>query len=317
MTTNEIEVERSAKVFWFACVDIKVLTDAELSPMDKVVYSVLCIHVGTQNRKCNLRIKTIAKEAGCSVRSVQNSLNTLVERGIIERTERFLEGSQVSSCYKVIGCLASCYVEEPEEESCEDDGCKSCDTPRTKCTPPVQETTPRINDNSFNDNKDSLTREAPLPDFADMPLVFENGEPVIPDEPVKPDNPEEVCTPEDAPDIMKSTAELFLHKTGRKGLTWPEISALRDLAAKQYPSRVQKEIDTAVKRFLKRGQSLSTLTMNYIAGSLAHQPTLGKKRKPVKPKPAEVRPCTDAEAEAEMAQIEAALAEFDEEAQGK
>ena len=304
---EEIKVKRNSSSWWFACVDVDVWDDDTLSTIDKSVFTVLCIHASIGSRDCKLKIETIARKASCSVRSVQNSMKKLTERGLIKREERFHDGKQISSRFQIVGHEAPCYREN--------EGCTTC-VPRTTCTDGVQDVRTG-NDNSLNDNKDSLTREAPLPDFADMPLVFENGEPVIPDEPVKPDNPEEVCTPEDAPDIMKSTAELFLHKTGRKGLTWPEISALRDLAAKQYPSRVQKEIDTAVKRFLKRGQSLSTLTLNYIAGSLAHQPTLGKKRKPVKPKPAEVRPCTDAEAEAEMAQIEAALAEFDEEAQGK
>ena len=119
-----------------------------------------------------------------------------------------------------------------------------------------------VNYNSFNDIKDSLTREAELPD---MPLVFENGEPV------EPDNPKEVCTPDDAPDIMKPTAEYLLFKTGRKALTWEEISALRTLSASHYPSRVQKEIDTACERFRRKGRSLNTLTFNYIAGSLQSQ----------------------------------------------
>ena len=170
-------------------------------------------------------------------------------------------------------------------------------------------TTCTQNEKSMNDKKDSLTGEAQLPD--DFPLIFENGQPVTP-EPSR--NPKEVCTPDDAPDIMKSTAELFLHKTGRQGLTWDEVSALRDLAATQYPSRVQKEIDTAVKRFIKRGQSLSALTIGYIAGSLSHQPSRNRKRK-LKPEIIpEVPNCSAEQAEAEMAEIEALQAKFDAEA---
>ena len=144
--------------------------------------------------------------------------------------------------------------------------------------------------------------------------MFEDGEAVTPEEAPKPRNPEEVCTPDDAPDIMKPTAQYFLQQTGRQGLTWDEISVLRDLAVTQYPSRVQKEIDTAVKRFLKRGQSLGTLTFGYIAGSLKHQPTRGKKHKPKPEIPPEVPACTDEQAEAEMAEIEALQAKFDAEA---
>ena len=145
-----------------------------------------------------------------------------------------------------------------------------------------------------------------------MPLVFENGQPVTPEE-SQPDNPNEVCTPDDAPEIMKSTAELFLHKTGRKALTWEEISALRELSVTQYPTRVQKEIDTAVKRFMKLGRSLSTLTFGYIAGSLSNQPTRTRRRKRKPEILPEVPVCTDEQADAEMAEIEALQAKFDRE----
>ena len=103
------------------------------------------------------------------------------------------------------------------------------------------------------DIKDSLTREATLPN---------QPEPEI---------------PKDIPDIMRPTAEYFLLKTGRKSLTEADISSLRELSAHQYPSRVQKEIDRACERFRRKGNSLETLTLSYIAGSLRNQPTLGRK----------------------------------------
>ncbi|MBQ7594674.1 MAG: hypothetical protein IJU48_10020 [Synergistaceae bacterium] len=114
---------------------------------------------------------------------------------------------------------------------------------------------------------------------------------------------------------MKPTAELFLHKTGRQGLTWDEISALRELAATQSPSRVQKEINTACARFLKRGQPLSTLTFGYIAGSLKHQPTLGRKRKKAKPSKPEPETYTQKELAEMDAELAAMQAEIDKEAQ--
>lgn len=168
----------------------------------------------------------------------------------------------------------------------------------------------RINEQEL---KDSLTREARLPkttdssespeDLTDAPAVFEAEQPVEspkPDSSPKPEeshNPNEVCSVKDAPNIMQPTAEYFLHKTGRKAFTWEEISAFRELSATQYPTRVQKEIDTAVKRFIKRGQSLLALTVQYIAGSLRTQPTRHysgtsvKKRKPdIQPEHPELAP---------------------------
>lgn len=272
----------------YSMIDNVVLIDQSLSPIDKVVYCVLCVHAGIKSKECILKVKTIAREANCSERSVQNSLKTLEERGIIERAERFKEGTQLSSSYQIISREACCYT-----------GSNTCTPPRTKCARGVQETTPHINEKYLNDI-DSLTREAQLPD-----------------EELKPDNPEEIFTPDDAPEIMKPTAELFLYKTGRKKLTWEEISALRELSASQVPARVQKEIYTAVKRFIKRGQSLSELTFGYISGSLAHQPTRSRKRKipkTIKPLAVPEYECTDEQAEAEMAEIAALQAKFDEEA---
>ena len=298
-------VIKLSRILPYSMIDNAVLIDETLSPIDKVVFCVLCVHAGIESRQCVLKVKTIAREANCSERSVQNSLKTLEERGIIERAERFKEGSQVSSNYQVIGREAFCYT-----------GCNTCTPPRTTCTRGAGDarggcTTCTQNEKSLNDIKDSLTGEALLPEPENFPVVFEDGQPV---EPPKPDDPEEVYSPSDAPAIMRPTAELFLYKTGRKGLTWEEISALRELSASQVPARVQKEIDTAVKRFLKRGQALSELTLNYIAGSLSHQPTRGKKRKIPKSKPLSVPECTDEQAEAEMAEIEALQAKFDEEA---
>ena len=253
MSSQTIGVSRILPYFMM---DSVVMTDPTLSPIDKAVFGVLCVHAGIESRQCFLKVKTIATEASCSERSVQNSLKTLEDRGIIKRTERFKEGSQVSSSYQIIGREAPCYTEA---------GCNDFTLPRTTCTRGVQETTPRINEKSLNDIKDSLTREAPLP---------------VQPEPEQP-SPE---IPEDIPDIMRPTAEYFLLKTGRKTLTEAEISSLRELSAHQYPSRVQKEIDRACERFRRKGNSLDTLTLSYIAASLRNQPTRGRKFR-AKPKP--------------------------------
>lgn len=299
--------------FWFACVDGKVARDPTLSPFDKAVFLVLCSHADTDNRECYLKVKTIAYEAGCSERSTQKSLKTLTERGIIERKERFEDNRQLPSLYRIIGEKAPCYAEQgcPPENRGAGDAPGGC----TTCTQ---------NENLINDIKDSLTGEAELPDVI-FPLTFEDGEPVIPSEPEKPqssetpdqpeENPEETCTPEQAPDIMLQTARYMLDRTGRKGLTWEEILALRALSDSQYPSRVQKEIDTAVKRFRRKGRPLSTLTFGYIAGSLKHQPTRkGKRKTSPKPKPEPTPKFTDEDTDAIIAEIAEMQADFDKEA---
>ena len=118
---NDIGIQRKSSVFWYAPVDIKVLTDEKLSPTDKTVYSILCVHADTQSRKCRLKISTIAKEANCSERSVHRSLRILEERGIIKHRTRFSnEGSQVSSGYEMIGFEAACYSGKDDNDESTD-----------------------------------------------------------------------------------------------------------------------------------------------------------------------------------------------------
>jgi hypothetical protein len=93
----------------FADVDIEVMRDIELSVCEKTVFAVICTHVDAKTRKCNLLVKTIAQEAGCSIRSVQESLKALDGRGVIERIECFVNGKQTASTYKIIGYRALCY----------------------------------------------------------------------------------------------------------------------------------------------------------------------------------------------------------------
>ena len=100
---------RSSSDFWFACVDIDVMRDKTLSPCDKAVFAVICTHVNVQTRDCPLRVKTIAEETNCSVRSVQESLKALIARGVIERIECFENGKQKASVYKIVGHRALCY----------------------------------------------------------------------------------------------------------------------------------------------------------------------------------------------------------------
>lgn len=220
--------------YWFARVDINVARDKELSMTAKFIFMILCTFADKDKRGCWPSNEKVAEAAGVSIPTLKRAYKELEARGVISREARFNDGQQTSSYTLIVGHNAPCYggfTSEPPGGSSM--------SHRT-----------RINE---QDIKDSLTREAELPEATQS------------------DNPKEVCTPDDAPDIMKPTAEYLLYKTGRKALTWEEISALRTLSASHYPSRVQKEIDTACERFRRKGRSLNTLTFNYIAGSLQSQ----------------------------------------------
>lgn len=227
--------------FWFARVDIDVARDKELSITAKFIFTILCTFADRDNRGCWPSNESVADAAGVSESTLLRAYKELEARGVISRDPRFKNGQQISSYTLIVGHNAPCYG------GVIDDGAGvSYMTDRT-----------RINE---QDIKDSLTREAELPEREEIPEA-----------------PAESFNLEDVPEIMRSTAEYLLLKTGRKTLTENEISALRELSANQYPSRVQKEIDRACGRFRRKGNSLDTLTFCYIAGALRNQPSRKKK----------------------------------------
>lgn len=241
--------------YWFAKVDVAVIRDKSLSQTARIIFAVLCTFADKDTRGCWPGNKAVAEAAGFSKSTVIRAYKELEARGVIARSDRFNGDGQTSSYTHIVGHNASCY-----------DEVVPATPPRsTDDTPPVAPMThgTRINE---QDIKDSLTGEAELPISEEFPEM--------PDE----------YSPEDAPDIMKPTAEYLLLKTGRESLTWEEISALRELAVNQYPSRVQKEINRAYERFRRKGHDMKKLTFVYIAGSLKHQPTRNRPQK-IKPDP--------------------------------
>lgn len=321
MNNENFEVQRD---FWFACVDIDVLEDNRLTPIEKVVFCLLCRYVNLGSRDCFPSIKKLAEKANCSEFSVQKALKRLAELGLIERQERFINGRQTTSLYTIIGFKAPYYKNKSEAKG----GSTKLTPPPSTLTHEGQSDVPPINDIQNNDIIYS-TREADLPNSTGPEKTNEFEPQADPKETSSSDNeknqknvdkavnsnPEEKFTPDNAPEIMKATAELLLLKTGRKFLAWEEVLALRELSASQMPARVQKEIDTACERFMRQGKSLSSLRFEYIASALRNQPTRGKKAKNKSQsenvKPSEIRKCTDAQAEAEMARIEELQAKFD------
>lgn len=106
--TVEIE-RREVGDFWFACVDLEVIRDTELTPCDKAVYAVICSFVDVHTRQWNLTVQKIADTAGCGARTCQKSIQRLVERGVMLRVERFQNGKQLACAYRIVGHRAACY----------------------------------------------------------------------------------------------------------------------------------------------------------------------------------------------------------------
>lgn len=161
----EVEIEgRGQSDFWFACVDIEVIRDRELSPNDKAVYSVICSHVDVRSRSCPLKVQTIADEAGCAVRTAQESLKHLVSRGVLERAERFVNGKQQASAYRIVGHRAPCYRGAKSAVGAKSDENRGADSAVGAKSAPlgVQNTTPRVLEpRSYENLKDSTPPSPP------------------------------------------------------------------------------------------------------------------------------------------------------------
>lgn len=234
--------------FWYCRVDMAAFVDEALSIYDSHVYAALCTFAAAQGEDCFPSVRTLAKRAKCSERQTRMSLRVLEERGYITTTPQ-------SGGVNLYTLTRNKRVSSTPAESAGGSASGAGD-PGTPCRQTISnELKP------FNENKDYSPsgREASLP--GDTPPV---------DEP-EPESPGECLPVSEAPAAMKSTAEYLLLKTGRKGLTEGEISALRRLNANQYPARVQTEIDKAVDRFGRLRRPLQTLTFEYISDSLANQ----------------------------------------------
>jgi DNA-binding Lrp family transcriptional regulator len=303
---------RGTDDFWFAMIDIEVIKDKELSPLDKTVFAIICAHVNVQTRSCPLKVKTIAEEAGCSERSVQKSLKILLERGIIQRVERFVNGKQQASIYKIIGHHAPCYRGEnsaPIEKSDTNRGADFAPiveffTPRGEKNDPPSLLEPNTYDKKEKDTPPSEGGTSSPPaasspegeNLAEVKTASETTYPLEeavflsgvgnPSE-VSPSNTglfeqesppsirvDDLIGPGEAPSAMRETVDYFLLKTGRSGIVPKELSVLWALAEIHTPTRVNKEIGQAVERFEKSGRPLSSLTLIYIYDSLRHQNSL-------------------------------------------
>ncbi len=78
---------------------------------------------------------------------------------------------------------------------------------------------------------------------------------------------------------MKTTAEYWLFKTGKKFLSEREIEVLRELLDKHTPVRIQKEIDKAVERFIRDGKNPAKQNFAYIGKALSSQKSYDPEKK--------------------------------------
>lgn len=229
--------------FWWTCVDLCVIRDKDLSPIDKTVYAVLCSFASVGERKCFPKVAKIAAYAGCSVRSTQESLRRLQSKKYLRRNPRYKNKRQLSSEYILIGHRAG--------------GASSArmhDVHQGDAANEVAELESLELDTSLSEKrKEPAKARLKQTDVgADLEADLETALKAV-------------------PQAMRATVEYFLLKTGRKEITLRELSAIKALEKIHVPARVNHEIAKAVSRYEKRKRPLHTLTLEYIYESLKYQ----------------------------------------------
>jgi DNA-binding Lrp family transcriptional regulator len=293
VSEEQMEVDKlgDSRDFWFACVDIRVLRDRNLSPTDKCIYSVLCTFASTRGRTCFPKIQTLAEESNCSIRTVQESLRRLEGEGYISRRARYRGKKQISSEYILVGHKAP---ERGAEFAPIGGGVQNLHPRGAENVPPELE--PIELNRTYSPSESEKASPPPPPPEGEAKQAPPAQAPL--------------CTPRDVPAAMLNTAEFFLLKTGRQGFTAGELSAIRALEKRHTPARIQTEIGKALARYQRSGKAARDLTMEYIWDSLKHQvslPGLKAGRAAVKKK-AEEDPW-EAKRQADMAALEKAMAE--------
>ena len=273
--------------FYFTQPENAVMFAEDLSQTAKVVYCALLDHMDKKTKRCTLYVASIAAKVHRTVRTVQRSLNQLIKKNLIIRTERYgSDGRNLASMFTVLGCagaqaLAKGY-KTPLEKMLPAE-----ELPPMEELPPIEEMVPAeemlpieeippVNGSAatlsgYGDSTGALMNYTEYNNntLKGSKLPPEGGTPVSEELP----EPEESPTLKDVPEIMKTTVRYLLMRTGRKNLRQTEIPLIRSLSSIHKPARIQKEIDRACEIFIKKGRRLFTLSFQYIFACLKNQKT--------------------------------------------
>ncbi len=179
--------------------------------------------------------------------------------------------NQLASVFVIVGKNAACYAEPVEPKT----------SPLTETSYPPDKDVPQNNDSVENDKKSNPIGQAEPPiscscdkngqiylDFEKEPDTAQDVEEEktsdqsseIVEPPVTQETPNPLMMVQSVnsiPQDMQDTARYFLYRTGRnpKTVNEKEIHAMREAFEHHYPARIQKEIDTACNRFLRKGRA--------------------------------------------------------------
>ena len=89
--------------FNFTMVENELLENEDLGTYEKLLYITLCKFAGQENT-CFPSRKTLAKLVSCSVKTIDNKLKSLIDKGLISKQERRNEkGEHTSNLYIIKG----------------------------------------------------------------------------------------------------------------------------------------------------------------------------------------------------------------------
>lgn len=246
---NLIGGKKMSKVFRKFYNDIAL--DPELYGSAIKLYAILLALANFSTREITIYIGTLAEKLNRSPSTVRRHLTTLINLGLVERITR-------KSPHNARMNLANLFIVHDIDAG---RYATSGDNPIFDSTPSQKLTVPpRKNGRQIQEGFElevlreiTINREAQLPEKVKDESLSSNG------------------NSEGIPDIMKTTAEYWLFKTGKKSLSNHEVEVLRELLNNHTPVRIQKEIDKAVTRFIRDGKDPSKQSFGYIGKALSKQ----------------------------------------------
>ena len=254
--------------------DNAVLYDQELSKTAYQLYNVLVDKADRKTKKLYAYVAELAEAISRSVRTTRKLQNQLVKMGIIEIVYRKYANNtrmNLKNLYIIHGRHAKRYENSEYSDSCLKITKMATTSPKMVVTNPVMAIErPKTSANNKRDfleeiyEKNTLKREAKLPKKSDEESFSQNS------------FSQDL---EGVPDILKTTAEYWLFKTGKKSLSESEIEVLHQLLDKHTPVRIQKEIDTAVERFIRDGKNPAKQNFAYIGKALSSQKSYDPEKK--------------------------------------
>lgn len=175
----------------------------------------------------------------------------------VERTRRYRDGQRSASQKR------KCNVTEPSQETSQE-------------RPPERHSD--APDYRLQITETEVSKPAPSGDAEDpRPGNGPDENAALPHEESEDESPP--VRREEVPNAYRETYDHFLLKTGRTSISPEELGFLKILEKKHTPARVQKEITTALTRFVSTKRPPFELTWEYLYDALKRQNSLGPRKK--------------------------------------